>query len=220
TINREVIGIRALPVDAELPLVVEDGRRHDYPWRQHDQRLETSAIEWQGLDERAVDDGADRPRLRIHLRRTDFYGDGLAQPPNRQFEVNLDRILDVEDHIRLDELLEPGFFDLDAIAARGKIRQEVVARGVGRGLATGISVGSDDGHGGIDDHSFRGIGHAAGERGVRGLRAHSVVVGKKEENSEARSSAHNPISWRPYSVTDSGIPTKPQKCRARHPFRV
>ena len=55
----------------------------------------------------------------------------------RHLEVDFESVLNVKDHIRLDQLLEAGLLDLDAIGAGRKIRQMVFARAIGGWLHTG-----------------------------------------------------------------------------------
>jgi hypothetical protein len=94
-----------LTVDAELSLIVEGRGGHDHTRREHDQRLKTPAIERKILDERAVYHRADRRRLGIHQRHATFDGYRLGDGTNRHLNVDLQRILDVKDYIRLDDLL-------------------------------------------------------------------------------------------------------------------
>ena len=62
-VNGEVVGVGALAVDAELSLLVEAGPGENNTWRQFKQRLKTSAIERQVLDEVTVDNRTGRGGL-------------------------------------------------------------------------------------------------------------------------------------------------------------
>ncbi len=171
-----------MSVHAELSLVVESCGGQDHTRRERDQRLKAPAIERKILGEGAVNHRADRPRLGVHQRSASFHRDGLRGVAKRHLEVDFESILDVEDHIRLDQLFEAGLFDLEAIGAGREIRQIVFARAVGRGFVTDICTGADGGDFGAGDQGFGWIGDAAGEGGACGLGARK----RREPNQEER----------------------------------
>jgi hypothetical protein len=59
-VNGEVICVRALPVHAELALIVVGRLRHHYPRREHDQRLEATSIQRHILHEGLIHHCDDR----------------------------------------------------------------------------------------------------------------------------------------------------------------
>jgi hypothetical protein len=61
-----------------------------------------------------------------------LHGDAIRDGTNRHFEIDGERILDVQDHVRPDELLESGLFHFDAVRSWRQIRQRVFARAIGR----------------------------------------------------------------------------------------
>jgi hypothetical protein len=189
-VHGEVVGVRALSVHAELSLVVEDRGGQDHPRRQRDQRLEAPPVEGQALDEGAVDHGADHRRLRIHERSARFHRHGLGHRAQRHLEVDLDGIQNVELHVGLDQLLEAGLLDLDAIGAGRKIRQVIFARCVGRRLVADVLAGADGGDPGLGDRRTGGIGDPTSEGSVRGLGAKDGRT-RKQHHEEGRHSPHD-----------------------------
>ena len=111
----------------------------------YNQGLETSAIQRNIFDERAVNQGAHRPVRCIYQRRARLRRDGLSVRPKRHVEVDVQNILDVQHHFRPPPLLEAGLFDFQAIAARRQIRQVKFAGVVGRGFVAKVCASVEGG---------------------------------------------------------------------------
>ncbi len=85
-----------------MSLVVESRGGHDHAGRELYQRLETSAIEGEIVDEGTINHGADCARFGIQQRRAGFHGDGLGRGTKGHFEIEFYGVLDVKNHIGLD----------------------------------------------------------------------------------------------------------------------
>jgi hypothetical protein len=105
--------------------------------------------------------------------------DNLRRGTQQHLEIDFKRVLDVKDHIGLDDFLESGFFDFDVIRARREVRETVAAADAGCRLVTGIRRVVDDHDFRVGNGCLRGIGDAARESGVSGLLANS---GSKRRN--------------------------------------
>ncbi len=178
---------------AELSLVVKGSGSHDHAGREQDQGLETPAIERKTLDKRPVNHRADR-RRGIHRGDATFHRDALRRGANGHLEVDCESILNMQNHMWLDQLFEAGLFDFDLIEARGKIGQVVFAGRVGRGLIPDIRASADGGDFRIGDQAFGGIGDAAREGGICGLGAKDREIGNEEEDDESGDPAHGVVN--------------------------
>src|SRR5262249_551009 len=105
-------------------------------------------------------------------------------------EVYGESVLNVQDHVGLDELLEARLFDFEAVRAGREIRKGGFARSVGCGFVVdvGVYVGGGDFGGGYD--GFGGGGELAGKRGICGLGGKSSWKGNQEEQCECWHAAH------------------------------
>jgi two-component sensor histidine kinase len=92
-IHSKVIRIRALPVHAELALVVKRRLGHDHARREHDERLGAASIQGHIFYERLVHHCADRAGGGIHQRRACLHGDAFRDGTNRYFEIDGQRVL-------------------------------------------------------------------------------------------------------------------------------
>ena len=131
-VHGEIVGIRALPIHAELSLVVEAVAVTTTPG--------VSMINvWKLRPLSGILSTKVRSITVLTVADSVFTSGAPASTvmvsdaePKRHLEVDFESILDVKDHVRLDQLLEAGLLDFHAIAARRQIRQVVFARAVGR----------------------------------------------------------------------------------------
>src|SRR5215471_6655255 len=96
----------------------------------------------------------------------------------------------MERYLRLDQFLEPGLFQFDAIDTGRKVRQMVLARNTAGGLVADICVPANGGDSGVDDGSFGGVADASAQRRVCGLRTKCRPRRHEEEESEDEDPAH------------------------------
>ena len=214
-IYREIIRIRALSIHAELSLVVERSGGHHHAWRKHEQSLETPAIERKILDKRAIHHRADRPRPGVQQGGARFHGDRLGGIAERHLEIDFEGILNVKNHIRLNQLLKAGLFDFDVVRTGGEIHQVVFTRAVGRGLVTEICPSADSSDFGIGDQGLGGIGYAAGKGGRSRLRAEKSCE-RNHQQSGTMGSHRYQLRWVRERCYRSILPIDPY----RHPYKA
>ena len=129
-IDGEIVGIRALPIHAELSLIVVGCRGHDHPRRKHDQGLEASAVQRQILGEVPVDYGAHRSVCGVYIDRICFDRDRFRDVANVKLEVLLQIVLDVDSDSRQTDQLESALFYFHAVMSRTN---------TGEGVKTAVS---------------------------------------------------------------------------------
>ena len=98
-IDREVVRVGALAVDAELARTARARRRQHDAGRHRDQRLKAAAVERDVLDELPIDHRADR-RRRVHPRRVRGHRHRCIQPRHLEQQLHVDRVADVQHDLR------------------------------------------------------------------------------------------------------------------------
>ena len=142
------------------------------------------AIQRQILYEGLVHQSADGCIPSIQQRRASLDGDAIQDGTYRHFEIDRQRILDVQDHVRPDELLESGLFHFDAARSRRQIRERVFARAVGRRFIAEIRAGVDRSDLRIRNGRLRRIGHPPGDGGICGLRPQRARIQRQKQNQQ------------------------------------
>ena len=126
-VNCEIVGVGPLSIDAELSLVVESRDGWNDPGREQDQGLKILPLSGRSSINVRSTTVLTVPVVGIDQRRAAFHRDGLRVGSERHLEVDFEGILDVQSHIRLDQFLEAGLFNFDAIIAGREVCQNVFA---------------------------------------------------------------------------------------------